>query len=154
MSLFEAQPVDERKERRKSILKISVIVILLVVAVLAYLLRYWPEEHAVNRFFTAIEKKDYDHAYALWTADPQWKQHADRYANYSFGQFELDWGPAGEYGVITSHKVNGAVSPPSKTGVTTGVVVVVTVNDRAEPACLWVEKRSKQISFSPLECQK
>ena len=30
--------------------------------------------------------------------------------------------------------------------------VAVRVNDRAKPACLWVEKSTKAISFSPRDC--
>ena len=30
-----------------------------------------------------------------------------------------------------------------------GVIVVVTINERKEPARLWVEKRDKSLTFSP-----
>lgn len=154
MTIFEAKPVDVRKERLRSIAKVTIVLLVLVGAAAAFFLRHWPEEHTVNRFFVAIEHKDMEKAYGIWMADPQWKQHPDKFSNYGYGQFELDWGPASEYGTITSHKVEGAVEPESKGSPVTGVVVVVTINDRAEPACLWVEKSARTMAFSPFACRK
>jgi hypothetical protein len=155
VSLLEAQPVDPRAESRRRFMR-NVLGGLLVSAVLAapllWFYRNYPEERAVDRLFTAIEQKDYRKAFAVWTADPEWEQHAARYEDYPFGQFQLDWGPSGDWGEIKTHQVEGSVEPRSKTGTVSGVVVVTRVNNRGEPSCLWVEKKSKQISFSPLPC--
>ena len=155
MTLFEAKPIDPRAERRAQLLKRAAIIVIVVAIILApvlYYFRYWPEEHTVDKFLTAIEKKDFKNAFALWNADPEWEQHADRYSNYTFGQFQLDWGPSGDYGEIKSHKIYGSAAPRSKIANVTGVVVAAQINDRAEPACLWVEKKSRTISFSHLPC--
>lgn len=155
MTLFEAKPINPRAERRKAIAKkaaITIIVIAIILAPVFWYFQYWPEEHAVDKFLTAIEKKDYQSAFAIWNADPDWQQHADRYSNYTFGQFQLDWGPTGDYGEIKTHKIYGSAAPRSKITNVTGVVVAAQINGRAEPACLWVEKRSKTISFSHLPC--
>jgi len=106
----------------------------------------------VNRFFNAIEQKDYNTAYGIWFHDPDWQKHPEKYPRYNEGQFELDWGPAGEYGPITSHEIKGSVRPRSK-GTVSGIVVAVIVNHRAEPACLWVEDSPHTIDFSPIACQ-
>ena len=155
MTLFQAKPLDPKVEARKRTLKragIALIVLIIIGIPVGWHFRYWPEEHAVDKFLTAIEKKDYKQAFALWNADPDWEQHVARYENYPFGQFQLDWGPGGDYGDIKSHDVRGAATPRSKVSSVSGVVVAVTINGRAEPACLWVEKNSKVISFSPLPC--
>jgi hypothetical protein len=49
--------------------------------------------------------------------------------------------------------VDGSVVPRSRHTDASGVIVKVTINDRAEPACLWVEKKTKVISFSPIACR-
>jgi hypothetical protein len=155
MTIFEAKPIDPKAERRKEIAKkvaIATFVIVIVLVPLLWHFQYWPEEHAVDKFLTAIEKKDYQDAFAIWNADPDWRQHADRYNNYTFGQFQLDWGPSGDYGEIKTHKIYGSVAPRSKIAAVTGVVVAAQINGRAEPACLWVEKKSMTISFSHLPC--
>lgn len=154
-SLFDAKPEDpaaEARSKRRTRLILVAVVVLIVLGVVAYLNRNWPEEHVVDKFFTAIEKKDFETAYGIWRADPQWQQHTDQYKQYPFGQFQLDWGPTGDYGYITKHDIRGSVAPKSNNSETSGVVVAVRVNDRAKAACLWVEKSTKAISFSPREC--
>ena len=156
MTLFEAQepdPRDEAKIKRRTRAIIVLVVVVIVGLGTAYHFRHWREERAVDEFFNQVELKHYEDAYALWQADPQWKEHTDRYKQYPFGQFQLDWGPSGDYGPITSHKVEGSIEPKNKNGPVSGVVVKVTVNNRVQPACLWVEKKTRVISFSPRECQ-
>ena len=155
MTLFESKPIDpvaEQRAKKRRNLMIEAVVVVLILAVVAYLNRFWPEEHIADKFFTSLEQKDYEKAYALWRADPQWQQHVERFKEYPFGQFQLDWGPTGDYGYITKHEVKGAVEPTSKDSVSSGVIVAVRVNDRAKPACLWIEKATKAISFSPTDC--
>ena len=48
--------------------------------------------------------------------------------------------------MIKSHSVYGSVSPK---GSSSGVVVDVIVNERAEHARVWVQKSDKTLSFSP-----
>jgi len=155
MTIFQAKQLDPKAEARKRVLKraaIIVVVLAVIAAPLLWSFRNWPEEHAVDKFLSALEKKDYKQAFAIWNADPDWDQHADRYKEYPFGQFQLDWGPSGDYGEIKSHKIYGAATPRSKVTNVTGVVVAAQINGRAEPACLWVEKKTHTISFSHLPC--
>lgn len=144
-SILNAPQYDPKREQRKKWIIAGVVVVLLLAGFLYYEFRNWPEEHAVNKFFHALEARDYEKAYGLWMADPNWKQHPNEHARYRFGEFYIDWGPGGEYGLINSHKIDGTANPKHASG----VVVVVTVNDRTEKARLWVEKSDKTLSFSP-----
>lgn len=145
-TLFDAKPYDEKRAKRRNTILVASIVAVIVIAGLGWWFRHWPEEHKVDQFFAAIEQKNYERAYGIWTADPQWKQHQDRHTKYPFGEFYIDWGPGGEWGLVKSYKVDGSASPK---GAASGVVVVVTVNDRTERARIWVEKSDKTLSFSP-----
>jgi hypothetical protein len=122
-----------------------VAVAAIVIGVFAYLYRNWPEERVVGHFFTALVNKDFETAYGIWEHDPTWKQHPQNYPNYSFREFYNDWGPGGEWGIIKSFHIDGSANP--KAG--SGVVVVVTINERKEPARIWVEKKDKTLTFSP-----
>jgi hypothetical protein len=146
MTLLDAQQYDEEKARRKRARIILVAVVLVVMAFLGWWFRYWPEERVADRFFGALQKQQYEIAYGIWMHDPQWRQHQDRFSKYPFHEFYRDWGPGGEWGLIKSYKIYAAGTPP---GGGSGVIVDVTVNDRAERARVWVEKSDKTMSFSP-----
>lgn len=151
MALMDAKEYDPRPaQRRNRAIAIAVIVILAVAAFL-YFTRYNSEKKVINNFFQALEQKDLEKAYGIYQGDPDWKQHPQKYANYTLGQFTVDWGPSGEYGPITSHRVDCALEPPRKDFVSpSGVVVVVTINNRAEARSMWVEKKTRSISDSPV----
>ena len=150
MALMDAKEYDPGPARRRWKLIAAVAVILVVGLILWRIFRFWPEEHVINKFFQAIEAKNYEEAYAIYNADPDWKQHPDRYKGYTYNQFVLDWGPSGEYGPITNHHVDCSLELATKiSGSPSGIIVVVTVNHRAQPQSLWVEKKSKTITLSP-----
>jgi hypothetical protein len=160
MSLLNTPPLDPAAEaraaRRDRMFRwagIAVVVLVLVGPPLAYYFWNFAEERAVDRLLTAIEREDYKTAFAIWNADPEWEQHVERYKEYTFGQFQLDWGPGGEWGKITQHTIEGSVTPRSKLTRATGVVVAARINGRGEPACLWVERKTLLISFSPIPCR-
>lgn len=144
-TVFTAPEYDPRRERRKRIVIAGVVAAVIAAGVLVYLYRNWPEERVVDRFFTALVNKDFEKAYGIWQHDPDWKQHPQEYPKYSFREFYNDWGPGGEWGIIKSFHLDGSAQP--KEG--SGVVVVVTVNERKVPARIWVEKKDKTLSFSP-----
>jgi hypothetical protein len=110
--------------------------------------RYLPEKRVVDKFFAALMNKDYETAYGIYYADPQWKEHPTQYSRYPLNQFIQDWGTGGQWGIIRNYKVNGASTCSSGAS---GVVVDVIVNDRAEHAQLWVEKSDKTLSPPPCE---
>lgn len=152
MGLLDAKEYDPRPaQRRWRLLAIAVSVAIIAVA-LWWFFRFYPEDHVINRFFQAIEARNFDKAYGIYFADPDWKQHPQKYNQYPLTQFMLDWGPSSEYGVITSHKIECSVEPPTKDFASpSGVIVVVSINHRPETTSMWVEKKSKSITLSPEE---
>jgi hypothetical protein len=146
MTLLDAQQYDATRGRRRRNRMIVVAVLVLLLAGLAWMYRNWPEERIADRFFTALEKPDYESAYSIWMHDPQWKQHAEKYSQYPFNEFYRDWGPGGEWGIVKFHKIQGSANPR---GGGSGVIVEVVVNGRAEHARLWVQKSDKTLTFSP-----
>ena len=144
-TLFEAPPYDPNRERRRNRIIVVAVVAVVVLGGAIYMFRNLPYERVVDHFFTALEQKNYEAAYGIWLHDPDWKQHEAQHRQYSFHDFYVDWGPGGEWGVIHSHKVLGAAAPKGGSG----VVVVVRVNERAEEARIWVERKDKTLTFSP-----
>jgi hypothetical protein len=146
-SIFTAPEYDPARERkRRTIMIVSICVVVLVAAVLFWF-RHWPQERIVDRFFATLQAKDYKTAYGIWQNDPQWEQHPQEYAQYPFNDFYRDWGPGGDWGLIKDHHVDCSASPEGGNG----LVVVVTVNGRAEKAKIWVLKKDKTLGFSPFE---
>jgi hypothetical protein len=152
MALLDAKEYDPRPAQRRRRVALILVVAALATFILWWLFRYYPEKRAINRFFEAIEHKDFETAYALYFADPDWKQHPQKYDQYPLAQFMLDWGPSSDYGVITSHKIDCSTEPPKKAFRSpTGVIVVVTINNRSQSTSMWVEKKNKSITLSPQE---
>jgi hypothetical protein len=152
MGLLDAKEYDPRPAQRRWRLIIILAIVILAGGIGWYFFRYWPEEHIINKFFEAIERKDMQTAYGLYQGDPDWQQHPSKYDKYPFGQFSVDWGASSEYGPITSHHVECATELPKKNLQSpSGVIVVVRINGRAETKSMWVEKKSKAITDSPQE---
>jgi hypothetical protein len=149
MTLLDAQPYDAVRSRHRRMWIVTLVVAVLLGAWLAYHFRNYPERAAASKFFTVLQKQDYESAYAVWFHDPDWKQHQEKYANYPYNDFYRDWGPGGEWGVIKAHAVDCSLSP----GTGSGVIVQVTVNSRAQHAYVWVQKSDKTLSFSPSEIE-
>jgi hypothetical protein len=145
MTLFEAKEYDPSKDRRKRNIIISVIVLVILLGALGWHFRFWQQERVVNKFFTALEQRNYEQAYAIWFNDPDWKQHPEKHKDYDFHSFYLDWGPGGEWGLVNTHKIYTTVAGGS------GVTVVVVVNGRSQVCNVWVEKKDKTMSFPPRE---
>jgi hypothetical protein len=151
MALMDAKEYDPRPAEKRRKIIATVIVAVIAISVYLYLTRYNSEKKVINNFFQAIEQKNFEKAYGIYEGDPEWKQHPQKYSNYPIGQFVVDWGPSSEYGAITSHRIDCALEPPKKGFASpTGVVIVVIINNRAEPRSMWVEKKSKTISDSPV----
>jgi hypothetical protein len=144
---MDAKEYDEAGARRRKRRILTVVGILLVLGFLAYQLRYWPQEHLVDKFFTALQKQDFSTAYGIYRADPNWKQHEQQHSDYPYNEFYRDWGPGGEWGLIKNFKVYASGECP-KGG--SGVVVEVIVNGRADHEQLYVQKSDK--TFSPSPC--
>jgi hypothetical protein len=158
MTLFEAQPYDAVRARKKRNIILAIIVAIIVIAAVLWLNRFWPEKHVVSEFFSALQQQSFEQAYGIWMHDPAWKQHPERYARYGYNDFIKDWGPGGEWGIVKSYHVDAALVPSGYSGspfaTASGVVVVVTVNERvADKASIWVQKDDKTLGFSPYSAQ-
>ena len=65
MTLLDAKEYDPEKERRKRVRIISAIAILLLAGFFLWWFRYWPEQRVAEHFFDALQKRDYESAYAI-----------------------------------------------------------------------------------------
>ena len=147
MTLLDAQPYDAARARHRKIVITLSVVFVIILAALAWFYRNWPEEHAVDRFFTAIQNKGYETAYGIYFNDPDWRQHRQKYPQYTYADFYRDWGPGGEWGLIKSHKIYGSANTKNFGG--GGVVVEVVINERSEHARMFVEKSDKTLTVYP-----
>ena len=141
MTLMDAQQYDEARARRRRNFIIAGVFVVLALAWVAYHFRNYPERRAVGEFVSALQAGDVERAYGLWLKDANWKQHPEKYAQYSYGDFSQDWGPAGEWGIIKSHRIDCSYSSAS------GVIVQATINERTKHAYVWVDKDQKTLHF-------
>jgi len=147
MTLLDAQPFDVARARRRKITIAVVILAVIVLAALAWMYRNWPEERAVDHFFAALQRQDYESAYAIYFNDPAWRQHQQKYSKYTYADFYRDWGAGGEWGLIKSYRIYGSANTKGFGG--GGVIVEVVVNDRAEHARMFVQRSDKTITVYP-----
>ena len=147
MTLLDAQPFDAARALRRKIFIAIAIVAVIALATLAWMCRNWPEERAVDHFFAALQRQDFESAYAIYFNDPTWREHQQKYSQYTYADFYRDWGPGGEWGLIKSHRIYGSAN--TKGFGSGGVIVEVVVNDRAERARMFVQKSDKTITVYP-----
>lgn len=145
MTLLDAPSYDPAKAQARKKTLIASIIAVLVLAVGVWYFWNWPAEHRVNQFFAAIEGGDMPKAFAIWNHDPNWQQHPQQYAQYSYGRFEVDWGHSSDWGDIKGHKITMSKSVGS------GVVIGVEINGQKTPVFLWVQRSNKTIGFSPVQ---
>ena len=150
MTLLDAREYHPEKERQKKARIISAIVLVLVLAGMVWFNRFWPEKHVGDKFFSALQKQDFETAYGIYFHDSEWKQHPQNYTRYPLNEFKQDWGPGGEWGVIKTYKMFGESNCP---GGGSGVVIDLIVNDRAQHAQLYVDKTDKTISSPPCDLE-
>src|SRR5579862_5538200 len=149
MTIFQAKEYDPRIEKRRRMYVLAALVLAAIVGFLVYHFWDWREERTVDHFLTAVEHGDFDTAYSVWNADPNWKQHPQNYSGYPFGTFEQDWGPVGTYGEIRSHRIRTAMTPKNGSGVVVVSMVRFAKHNGEEPLALWVEKNNQSITFLP-----
>ena len=128
----DIKPLDPKAERRKKVLMIAIPLAAILSGFLYYELKNFPEERAVGRLLSALEKQDYQQAYQIW--------QPSKY--YSFGSFSQDWGPQGLEGTIRDYQITASHERGS------GVLVEIQLNGQKEIS-LWVEKSNKSLSFPP-----
>ena len=166
MTLLNAPVYDEQKEKSKKSLLIAIaaaFVLLVILALAGFFLGHgWlftnlPAEHKVSHFFSALEEKNYDKAFGIYTNDPDWKQHPDKHADYPISRFTEDWtteSPAG--GPILSHHVDiSKVAGSGTFGKGIIVATTVTAEGRAgeKKIFLYYQKSDGTMSLSPLNLE-
>ena len=130
MSLMDAPQFDERGERRKITILISIGVLILLLILLTFagyvmghgwLFTNLGAEHRVNEFFNALEAKNYQKAYDIYE-----NGHPD--SGYPLPRFTEDWTTHSPVNApITSHHVD--ISKTDGSGAFgTGIIVAVRVN--------------------------
>jgi hypothetical protein len=147
MTLLDAPKYDPAKARWLKIKIAVTLAAVIALAALAWMNRNWPEERAVDKFFTALQQQNYETAYGIYFNDPGWLQHRQKYAQYPYSDFYRDWGPGGEWGLVKSHRIYGSANTKGFAG--GGVVVEVVVNERAEHARMFVQKPDKTLTVYP-----
>ena len=148
MTLLDAQQYDPVKERRRKIRIGLACLGILILLLIAWMYRNYPEEHVVDKFFNALQQHDYETAYGIYFHDPEWRQHPQKYSQYTYADFYRDWGPGGEWGLIKSHRIYGTAGTKGF-GSGGGVVVEVIINDRAEHARMFVQRSDKTLTVYP-----
>ena len=153
MTLLNAPEYDAGSEKRKTGLIFGGIALLLLTAVVGvggYLLGHgWffsnmGAEHTVDKFFTALEAKDYNAAYGIWMNDPEWQKHPEKY-DYTLKRFTEDWTTESPVGPIASHHVD--ISKTDGTGTFgTGIIVAVRVNG-GKKIFMWYEKKDGTLTY-------
>ena len=89
MALMDAKEYDPRPAERRRKMIATVVVAAIAVSVYLYITRYDSEKKVINKFFQAIEQKDFDKAYGIYEGDLDWKQHPEKFTNYSVNQFKI-----------------------------------------------------------------
>lgn len=136
MTLLDAKPPKPvtgiRKHVPLPILILTFVLMLILVALLAF--RFWniKQERAVEQFLVTLEQGNYRQAYQLW-------QPA---ASYSYDNFVHDWGEQGDYGKIRQFQILGS---KSKGGI---VIITVRINNVNPPLDLVVERKTLGLAFS------
>jgi hypothetical protein len=156
MALMDAPQYDEKKavRRRNLLIGSGVLVVVLIGLALAgffsghgWLFMNVPAEHRVSKFLTAVENKDFNRAFAIWNNDDAWQQHPEKFKDYNFGRFQVDWSESSDFGVIRSHKIVCSLASGS------GVAVGVDINGRKQTTFIWVQNHTHTLGFSPVEVE-
>ena len=149
MTLLNAPEYNEGRETRKRnlLLGSGVLLLVLIVITLAgyisghgWFFQNLPEEHTVNTFLNELQDKNYAKAYGIWTNDPKWQQHPQKY-DYTLQRFTEDWTTASDWGPIRKHHVDIS----KRTG--TGIIVAVTVNDSKKKMFMWYERSNGTLTY-------
>ena len=147
MSLLDANQPEPSKTPRYIIL--GVIAAFVIAFLIWHHVRYDAEKKVATQFFSALESGNLQVAYKLW-------QPA---ADYTFKDFQQDWGPNGFMGPIKSFKVESAEAPrKSLTSVAVRVEVspyapLPTSSDprasKTRSVVIWVNRGNHSLSTPP-----
>jgi hypothetical protein len=159
MSLLDAPTYDERKERQKKTILISIaaLFVLLVLLTLAgfllghgWLFTNLPAEHKVDAFYTALEQKDFKTAYGIYNNDADWQQHPEKFKEYTLDRFTEDWTTASPVdGPILSHHIDISKTDGSGT-FGSGIIVAAHVSSaqkKDKKVFIYYLKKSGELTY-------
>ncbi|MEW5975168.1 MAG: hypothetical protein AB1898_05100 [Acidobacteriota bacterium] len=121
----------------RNLLRAPVILALAVIVAGLFIYRFanFREEGVVRRFLDELKARNYRAAYEVWGPTEA----------YTFEDFLSDWGKDGYYGPPSDYQILDSRTHG------TGVIVYVRVSHLKKPLALWVERRTRTVSFSPFE---
>ena len=132
MTLLDAQAPEPPSKLRK-LLPLLLIITVVLGSFLTWRLWDYPEERAVARFLTTLERGNYQQAYRLWQPS----------SSYSYDDFLHDWGEQGDYGRIHEFRILRSRSEGSST-----VAVTVRINNVDPPIDVLVDRNTKGLAYS------
>jgi len=147
MSLLDP-PAAKQEKSRAMVFTITALVFVVLV-VLFFTFRYYPEKKTAQHFFDALVAGNTDLAYQLWKPSP----------SYTMKDFLADWGPQGYYGPVKSYNILRANSPLGANAVAVRVAIspFSPMPDASDPeksrktkvVSIWVLISDKSLSFPP-----
>ncbi len=133
MGLFQTQPEPVAHPRRKRV--VIILLALIAITLIAWwLFRFYPEKRIVTRFMDTVVAGDFQSAYQQWKPAPE----------YKFNDFMQDWGHGSDWGIIRSYRI---ADVDGKRDVVSFTIVINGVESK--PVEIWVQKKSKALSFAP-----
>jgi len=135
--IYGEHEIPKRSRTWKEALKVpvSIALVLIFIAGVAYKFANFREERRVRQFVEAVASGDYEGAYQRWDGD----------AKYNMRDFLQDWGKDGYY---TKGMHEALVTDSNGKG--GSVIVYVTIDSLKYPVALLVDKETLKISFSPV----
>jgi hypothetical protein len=135
--IYGEHEIPKRSRTWKEALKvpISIALVLIFIAGIAYKFANFREERQVRRFVESIANSNYEGAYQNWDGD----------AHYNMKDFLQDWGREGYY---TKGMHEARITDSNGKG--GSVIVYVTIDSLKYPVALLVDKETLKISFSPI----
>lgn len=134
---------DERREKFRKRVLISLLVLLVAGGAAFFLFRNHRQERLVASYFDLLARKDYQAAYRLWGCTPERPCR-----DYIFERFMEDWGPSSPRSDVAHAKVERSFPFGASRSCGSGVIVGVHFGKGQEEK-LWVERKDSTIGFSP-----
>ena len=145
MSLLE--PPNAKPDKSRAMAFTIAALTVVVIVLLWFTFRYYPEKKAAEHFFDALTAGDTARAYQLWKPGP----------SYAMKDFLADWGPEGYYGPVKSYKIIHAETPKGSNAIAVAVNVSpytpmpetsdIEKSRKTKVVVLWVLASDKSLSF-------
>ena len=147
MTLLDA-PAGKPEKSRAMLFTITALVVV-VLGILYFAFRYYPEKRAAEHFFDALVAGDTSTAYQLWKPS----------SSYAMKDFLADWGPEGYYGPVRSYKILKVHAPDKANAIAVRVQIsafspMPDISDteksrKIKVVSVWVLTSDKSFSFPP-----